>query len=435
MIRAVDIIRKKRDDEKLGKKEIEFIVKGALSGEVPDYQISALLMAIYFRGMDLSETTALTEIMMKSGEILEWSFLKKPTVDKHSTGGVGDKVSIALAPLVASTNLVCVPMISGRALGHTGGTLDKLESIRGYRTNLSIEEFKEIVKNVGCSIIGQTDKLVPADKKFYALRDATSTIESIPLIASSILSKKLAEGVNAIVLDVKVGSGAFMPKIKEAKELAMLMVEIGKKMNKKIIALITNMDQPLGKAVGNALEVREAIDILKGNGPSDVTELTLRIGSYMLYAVDAVKSPEEGYKKLKNNLYNGDGLRRLRRMIESHGGDWNYILSDDFIRTKYVYHITASASGYISQLETYKIGIASQILGAGRNKIDDTIDHKVGIIVNKKVGDKVDEGDIIFEVRANDENRLNQAVEILENSYKIVKRKTQPLPLIHEIIE
>lgn len=435
MIRAVDIIRKKRDGEKLGKKEIEFIIKGALTGEVPDYQLSALLMAIYFRGMDLNETTALTEAMMKSGEVLEWSFLKKPTVDKHSTGGVGDKISIALAPLVASTNLVCVPMISGRALGHTGGTLDKLESIKGYRTNLSIEEFKEIVKNVGCSIIGQTEKLVPADKKFYALRDATSTIESIPLIASSILSKKLAEGVNAIVLDVKVGSGAFMPKVKEAKELAMLMVEIGKKMNKKIIALITNMDQPLGKAVGNALEVREAIDILKGNGPSDATELTLRIGSYMLYAVNVVESPEQGYKKLKNNLYNGDGLRRLRRMVEAHGGDWNYILSDDFIRTKYVYHITASTNGYISQLETYKIGIASQILGAGRNKIDDTIDHKVGIIVNKKVGDKVDEGDIIFEVRANDENRLNQAVEILENSYKIVKRKTQPLPLIYEIIE
>lgn len=435
MIRAVDIIRKKRDGEKLGKKEIEFIIKGALSGEVPDYQLSALLMAIYFRGMDLGETTALTEAMMKSGEILEWTFLKKPTVDKHSTGGVGDKISIALAPLVASTNLVCVPMISGRALGHTGGTLDKLESIRGYRTNLSVEEFREIVKNIGCSIIGQTEKLVPADKKLYALRDATSTIESIPLIASSILSKKLAEGVDAIVLDVKVGSGAFMPKVKEAKELAMLMVEIGKKMNKKIIALITNMDQPLGKAIGNALEVREAIDILKGNGPSDATELTLRLGSYMLYAVNVVKSPEEGYKKLKNNLYNGDGLRRLRRMVEAHGGDWNYILSDDFIRTRYVYHITASANGYISQLETYKIGIASQILGAGRNKIDDTIDHKVGIIVNKKVGDKVDEGDIIFEVRANDENRLNQAVEILENSYKIVKRKTQPLPLIYEVIE
>jgi pyrimidine-nucleoside phosphorylase len=435
MIRAIDIIRKKRDGEKLGKKEIEFIVKGTLSGEIPDYQLSALLMAIYFRGMDLNETTALTEAMIKSGETLEWSFLKKPTVDKHSTGGVGDKVSIALAPLVASTNLVYVPMISGRALGHTGGTLDKLESIRGYRTNLSIEEFKEVVKNVGCSIIGQTDKLVPADRKLYALRDATSTIESIPLIASSILSKKLAEGVDAIVLDVKVGSGAFMPKLKEAKELAMLMVEIGKKMDKKIIALITNMEQPLGKAVGNALEVREAIDILKGNGPSDATELTLRLGSYMLYAVEVVKSPEEGYKKLKNNLYNGDGLRRLRRMIEAHGGDWNYILSDDFIRTKYVYHITASTNGYISQLETYKIGIASQILGAGRSKMDDVIDHKVGIIVNKKIGDKVDEGDIIFEVRANDENRLNQAVEILENSYKIVKRKVQQLPLIYEIIE
>ncbi|MEO0150399.1 MAG: thymidine phosphorylase [candidate division WOR-3 bacterium] len=434
-MRAVDIIRKKRNGEKLGRKEIEFIVKNAISGEIPDYQLSALLMAIYFSGMDIDETKFLTEFMMKSGEILDWKFLKKPTVDKHSTGGVGDKISLILAPLVASTNLVAVPMISGRALGHTGGTLDKLESIKGYKTNLTIEEFKDIVKKVGCSIIGQTENLVPADKKFYALRDATATVESIPLIASSIMSKKLAEGVDAIILDVKTGSGAFMQKQKDAKELATLMVEIGKRMNKKVIALITNMDQPLGMAVGNALEVKEAVDTLKGRGPDDVTELTLKLGAYMLYAVNVVNSVEEGYKKLKENLYNGEGLRRLRQMIEAHGGDWNYILSDEFTRTKYVYQIRSNASGFISQFDTYTIGLAAQILGAGRSKIDDIIDHKVGIIVYKKVGDKVDEGDVIFEIRANSEQKMNEVVEMLEMSYRIVKRKPQPPPLIYEVIE
>ncbi len=435
MIRAIDIIRKKRDGEKLGKKEIEYVVRGSISGEIPDYQIAALLMAIYFKGMDVTETTFLTEYMMKSGEILDWKFLKKPTVDKHSTGGVGDKISLALAPLVASTNLVAVPMISGRALGHTGGTLDKLESIRGYRTNLSIQEFKDIAKRVGCSIIGQSESLVPADKKFYALRDVTATIESIPLIASSIMSKKLAEGVDAIVLDVKTGSGAFMQKHRDAKELATLMVEIGKKMNKKVIALITNMDQPLGRAVGNALEVKEALDILKALAPDDVIELTLKLGAYMLYAANVVKSVEEGYKKVKENLYNREGLRKFRQMIEAHGGDWSYIESDDFIRTKYIYQIRASTTGTISQFDTYTVGLAAQILGAGRSKVDDVIDHKVGILVYKKVGEIVEEGDVIFEIRANDERKLNQAVEMLETSYKIVKRRVQPTPLIYEVVE
>ncbi|MEO0202803.1 MAG: thymidine phosphorylase [candidate division WOR-3 bacterium] len=434
-MRAVDIIRKKRDGEKLGKREIEFIVKNAVNGEIADYQLSALLMAIYFSGMDISETTFLTESMMKSGEILDWKFLKKPTVDKHSTGGVGDKVSLIVAPLVASTNLVAVPMISGRALGHTGGTLDKLESIKGYRTNLTIKEFQEIVKKVGCSIIGQTESLVSADKKFYALRDATATIESIPLIASSIMSKKLAEGVDAVVLDVKTGSGAFMQKYKDAKELATLMVEIGKKMNKKVIALITNMDQPLGRAIGNSLEVRESIDTLKGKGPEDLVELTLKIGAYMLYIVKVVNSVEEGYNKLKENLYNGEGLRKMRQMIEAHGGDWNYIFSEEFTRTKYIYQIRSSTSGYISQIDTYTIGLAAQILGAGRSKIEEQIDHKVGIIVHKKLGEKVDEGDVIFEIRANDEQKMNQAIEMLEISYKTVKRKPQLPPLIYEIIE
>ena len=434
-MRFVDIIRRKRDGERLSKREIEFLVKGAVEGEIPDYQLSAFFMAVYFRGMTFAETSYLTEYMMHSGEVLDWSFLGKPAVDKHSTGGVGDKISLPLAPLVASTGLVAVPMISGRALGHTGGTLDKLESIRGYRTDLSVEEFREVVKKVGCSIIGQTANLVPADKKFYALRDATATVESIPLIASSIMSKKLAEGVDAVVLDVKTGSGAFMQKYRDAKELAMTMVEIGKHMKRKVVALITNMDQPLGRYIGNALEIIETLDILKGRGPEDTTELTLRLGAHMLKSVDVVKDLDEGYDLLKEKLYSGEGLRKFRQMVEAHGGDWDYINSPEFTRTKYVSYIRAQSAGYLSSYDTLTIGLAATILGAGRSKMDDRIDHKVGIIVHKKVGDRVEKGDLIFEVRANDEEKLHHAMEMLERSYKIIRRRVQPLQLIFEVIE
>ncbi len=434
-MRFVDIIRRKRDGERLSKREIEFLVKGAVEGEIPDYQLSAFFMAVYFRGMTFAETSYLTEYMMHSGEVLDWSFLGKPAVDKHSTGGVGDKISLPLAPLVASTGLVAVPMISGRALGHTGGTLDKLESIRGYRTDLSVEEFREVVKRVGCSIIGQTANLVPADKKFYALRDATATVESIPLIASSIMSKKLAEGVDAVVLDVKTGSGAFMQKYRDAKELAMTMVEIGKHMKKKVVALITNMDQPLGRYIGNALEIVETLDILKGRGPEDTTELTLRLGAYMLRSVNAVKDLEEGYELLKKKLYSGEGLRKFRQMVEAHGGDWDYINSPEFTRTRYVSYIRAQSAGYLSSYDTLTIGLAATILGAGRSRMDDEIDHRVGIIVHKKVGDRVEKGDLIFEVRANDEEKLHHAMEMLERSYKIIRRRVQPLQLIFEVIE
>ncbi len=434
-MRFVDIIRRKRDGERLSKKEIEFLVRGAVEGEIPDYQLSAFFMAVYFRGMTFAETSYLTEYMMHSGEVLDWSFLGKPAVDKHSTGGVGDKISLPLAPLVASTGLVAVPMISGRALGHTGGTLDKLESIRGYRTDLSVEEFREVVENVGCSIIGQTANLVPADKKFYALRDATATVESIPLIASSIMSKKLAEGVNAVVLDVKTGSGAFMQKYRDAKELAMTMVEIGKHMKRKVVALITNMDQPLGKYIGNALEIVETLDILKGRGPEDTTELTLRLGAYMLKSVNVVRDIEEGYELLKKKLYSGEGLRKFRQMVEAHGGDWDYINSPEFTRTSYVSYIRAQSAGYLSSYDTLTIGLAATILGAGRSRMDDDIDHRVGIIVHKKVGDRVEKGDLIFEVRANDEEKLHHAMEMLERSYKIIRRRVQPLQLIFEVIE
>ncbi len=434
-MRFVDIIRRKRDGERLSKKEIEFLVRGAVEGEIPDYQLSAFFMAVYFRGMTFAETSYLTEYMMHSGEVLDWSFLGKPAVDKHSTGGVGDKISLPLAPLVASTGLVAVPMISGRALGHTGGTLDKLESIRGYRTDLSVEEFREVVENVGCSIIGQTANLVPADKKFYALRDATATVESIPLIASSIMSKKLAEGVNAVVLDVKTGSGAFMQKYRDAKELAMTMVEIGKHMKRKVVALITNMDQPLGKYIGNALEIVETLDILKGRGPEDTTELTLRLGAYMLKSVNVVRDIEEGYELLKKKLYSGEGLRKFRQMVEAHGGDWDYINSPEFTRTSYVSYIRAQSAGYLSSYDTLTIGLAATILGAGRSRMDDDIDHRVGIIVHKKVGDRVEKGDLIFEVRANDEEKLHHAMEMLERSYKIIRRRVQPLHLIFEVIE
>ncbi len=434
-MRFVDIIRKKRDGEVLSRREIEYLVEASLRNEIPDYQLSAFFMAVFFKGMNINETVHLTNYMMQSGDVLNWSFLNKPTVDKHSTGGVGDKISIPLAPLVASTGLVAVPMISGRALGHTGGTLDKLESIKGYRTNLSLEEFQKIVSEVGCSIVGQTEKLVPADRKFYAIRDATATVENISLISSSIMSKKLAEGVEGIVLDVKTGSGAFMRKYRDAKELATLMVEIGKRMGRKVVALITNMDQPLGYAVGNAVEILESLDILRGQGPEDVKELVLTLGAYMLKISGRVENLEDARKILKENMYNGEGLKTFRRMVKLHGGDWDYIHSREFTQTKFIYYVSARGSGYIGAYNTYAIGLASTILGAGRSRMEDAVDHRVGIILRKKVGDKVEDNETIFEVRANDEAKLSKAIELLENSYKLVRRKPQKQPLIFEVIE
>jgi len=433
-MRAVDIIRKKRDKERLSKEEIGFFVKGYTNGTIPDYQAAAFLMAVYLNGMDNEEAFILTEHMMHSGTVFDFSHIDAIKVDKHSTGGVGDKISLPLAPLVASFGVV-VPMISGRALGHTGGTLDKLESIKGYRTRLSPDEFKKALESVGVAIIGQTEDIVPADRKMYALRDVTATVESIPLISASIMSKKLAEGIDGLVLDVKTGTGAFMRRYDDAKLLAKTMVSIGKSFGKKVYALITDMNQPLGRAIGNANEVRESVDVLLGKGPSDITALTVELGAYMLLIAEVAQSVEEGRELIKKAIENGKGYEKWCQMVENQGGDPDTILKDDFTRTRYIKEVVSSKDGYLNIVDTYKIGVASSLLGAGRAKKEDVIDHKVGLYMKKKHGEKVEKGDVIFEVHGNDENKIEDAIRVLDGSFEISPTKPEDFKLIYEVID
>ncbi|MFZ8834511.1 MAG: thymidine phosphorylase [Candidatus Caldipriscus sp.] len=428
----LEILRKKRDGEKLSEEEIFWAVENYTKGNISDYQFSAFLMAIFFRGLDDEETLALTKAMIESGKPIRWD-TEKPRVDKHSTGGVGDKVSIPLAPLVASYD-VLVPMISGRALGHTGGTLDKLESIRGYRTNLSLEEFKKIVLENGCSIIGQTSELAPADGKIYALRDATATVESIPLITASIMSKKLSEGLTGLVLDVKTGSGAFMREYDSAKKLAEKMVNIGNMYGVKTVALITNMDVPLGWAIGNACEVCEGVQLLKGEGPEDLKELVLSLGAYMLVLAKKTESVDVGKEMIERAIKSGEGYLRFKRMVEMHGGDFYEIEREEFTKTEISEDVKAEEDGYISYIDTRKVGMADVILGAGRLKKEDKIDHKVCIFSLKKTGDKVLKGESVFRVFGNDEDRVKKAVEILKGSFAISKEAVEKKPLIFEVI-
>lgn len=433
-MRMVDIIKKKRDGNKLTPEEITFLIKGYTLGNIPDYQVAAFLMAVYFQGMDSEEMASLTQEMMKSGEILDLSYIKAPKVDKHSTGGVGDKISLPLAPLVASCGIV-VPMISGRALGHTGGTLDKLESIPGYRTSFSVEEFKQQLEKIGVSIIGQTEKLCPADRKMYALRDVTATVESIPLISASIMSKKLAEGIDGLVLDVKTGSGAFMKKYEDAKKLAIAMVSIGKEMGKNVKALITNMDEPLGYKIGNALEVHESVEVLKEMGPQDVRELTLALGSQMLIIGGRAENEKDARNMLLESLTSGKAYDKWVEMISSQGGDPHAILKEEFTHTEYIHFIKAQKDGYLYKYDTYKVGVGVSILGAGRERVEDKIDPKVGIILHKKVGDRVKEGEIVMEIRYNSKEKLKRAIPILEDSFILSDLKPEKKPLIFEIIE
>ncbi len=433
-MRAVDIIRKKRDGEKLSAKEIKFFIENFVSGEIPDYQMAAFLMAVYFQSMDFEETTTLTEAMMHSGTVLDFSDIPVPKVDKHSTGGVGDKISLPLAPLVASCGVV-VPMISGRALGHTGGTLDKLESIPGFRTDLTPEEFHNAIRNVGVAIIGQTEDIVPADKKMYALRDVTATVESIPLISSSIMSKKLAEGIDGLVLDVKTGSGAFMREYEKAAQLARTMVEIGKGMGRKVIALLTNMDQPLGRMVGNAVEVLESVEVLQNSGPADVRDLTLALGARMLLVAGVADSVESALNMLEEKLASGEAYEKWVEMVRNQGGDPDAIFAPDFIKTKYNDVVVAHEDGILQKFNTLQIGLAAAVLGAGREKAEDQVDHKVGIVVLKKVGAHVRRGEPLFEVHGNDRERMHRAVELLKNSFVIGNFEPEPQPLIFEVIE
>ncbi|MFZ3064784.1 MAG: thymidine phosphorylase [Nitrospirota bacterium] len=433
-MRAYDIILKKRKGNKLTKEEIAFFVNSYTKGGIPDYQASVLLMTIYFKGMDDEETANLTEAMMNSGDVYDLSSISGKKIDKHSTGGVGDKVSIILAPLVASAGVV-VPMMSGRGLGHTGGTLDKLESIPGFRTNLTKDEFISNLKKINVAMIGQSELIAPADKKLYALRDVTGTIESIPLIASSIMSKKLAEGIDGLVLDVKTGSGAFMKKERDAVRLAKNMAAIGKKTGKKVVALITDMDQPLGNAIGNSLEIKECIEVLKGRGPQDLIDITLELGAYMLKLAGKVNNVAKGKDILKRHLSDGSAYQRFRDMVELQGGDVRAIDNPSLLPSaKFSKELLSERTGYILKMDTEAIGIASCILGAGRERIEDKIDPAVGIVIDKKNGDKVKIGERLALLHYNAEDRLAETYKKLQGAYLISSKRPKKRQLIRRII-
>lgn len=433
-MRMYDIIKKKRDGGKLSEAEINYFVKGCTDGSIPDYQISALCMAIYFQGMDLEETTALTLAVRDSGEKLDFSNIKGIRVDKHSTGGVGDKTSLVIAPIVASLGLKVAKM-SGRGLGHTGGTVDKLESIPNFNTALSTEDFERIVNETGIAIVGQTATLAPADKKLYAIRDVTATVDSMPLIAASIMGKKLAADDDCIVLDVKTGSGSFMKTIEDSKKLAELMVGIGKKAGKKVLALITDMDVPLGNAIGNSLEVKEAIATLHGNGPKDFTEVCLALASDMLYL--AGLGTENECRVLANNaIKSGNAFNKFREMVVAQGGDVSVI--DDpskFPEAKYKENVYAEKSGYISKVDTEGYGIASLMLGAGRNAVGENIDYSAGIVLKKKTGDFVRVGEAIATLYTDDETRIREVIQRFNDATFISDEKPQKSNLILGRIE
>ncbi len=434
-IRVADVIRKKRDGGELSRREIEYLVNGYTHGEIPDYQVAAWLMAVVLRGMTPSESAALTEVMLRSGEVLDLSAIHSKKVDKHSTGGVGDKTSLVIAPVVAAGGLA-VPMISGRGLGHTGGTLDKLEAIPGFNVNLAVSDFRRVLDACGCAMIGQTAEIAPADKKLYALRDVTGTVESPYLICASIMSKKLAEGIDALVLDVKTGSGAFMKKEEDAVFLAQLMVETGERMGKKVVALITDMDQPLGRYVGNALEVVECIDVLRGNGPEDLRELCLHLCGWMFYLGGRSESVAEGNKIAAQVIASGKAWEKFREMARLHGGDVATI--DDparLPRARGHVDVRSPKSGFVSAIQCEQVGTASVLLGGGREKKEDTIDPAVGLVLHKKVRDQVTAGEPLVTIHYNSEDRLAAARKLIEQSYLIADAPPSVTrPLIHRVV-
>jgi len=435
-MRAIDVIRKKRDGGELSRDEIEFFVSSYTADRIPDYQAAAWLMAVLLRGMSRAEIAALTESMLHSGSVLDLSDIPGRKVDKHSTGGVGDKTSLVIAPLVAAAGEP-VPMISGRGLGHSGGTLDKLESIPGFNVNLSLAEFRRVLSTCGCALIGQTAEIAPADKKLYALRDVTATVESPPLICGSIMSKKLAEGIDALVLDVKTGCGAFMKSEESAVLLAELMVETGMRMGKKVMALITDMDQPLGNKVGNALEVEECIEIMRGAGPADLRQLCVELAAWMLLLGERVSSLDEGKRLSEELIASGAALEKFRQIIALQGGDTRVI--DDAGRLPQAEHtlpILSRSDGFVASIQCEHVGIASLALGGGREKKEDRIDPAVGIVVHKKVGDAVEAGEPLATLHYNSEARLKEARRLLEASYMVAQQPPiSRRPLIHRIIQ
>ena len=433
-MRTVDLIQRKRDGEELAPQEIEFLVEGYTAGDIPDYQMSAFLMAVYFSGMSDREVSRLTECMLRSGDTVDLSAIPGVKVDKHSTGGVGDKTSFIVAPLAAAAGVV-VPMMSGRALGHTGGTLDKLESIPGFRTNLTAEEFTKQLSELGLCFIGQTDRLAPADRKLYALRDVTATVESIPLISSSIMSKKLAEGVDALVLDVKVGSGAFMKKQVDARRLAQTMVGIGRRMDKKVQALITNMNQPLGSAIGNALEIMEASQTLQNAGPADLTKLSLELAARMIFLGKKAESLEEARRIAEKHLVDGSAYKKFKQVVAAQGGNPQALDKFELLpNATGMREVASPRAGYVTSIDAEDIGIASNMIGAGRDKKEDSIDPAVGIILEVKTGEKVDAGSVLCRLYYTKEDRVEEAADMVEDAFRISAHKPEERELILEVV-
>ena len=432
--RAIDVIRKKRDGIELSTVEIEGLVNAYTNADIPDYQVSAWLMAVVLKGMTRPETAALTDAMLHSGDVLDLSSLPAKKVDKHSTGGVGDKTSLVLAPLAAAAGLA-VPMISGRGLGHTGGTLDKLEAIPGFNVNLPVADFRRVLATCGCCMIGQTAEIAPADRKLYALRDVTGTVESPYLICASIMSKKLAEGIDALVLDVKTGSGAFMKSEKDAAFLAELMVETGERMGKQVVALITDMDQPLGNMIGNALEVIECVEVLQGKGPEDLRELCLELAGWMLHLGGASPTVAAGKQESAKLISSGKALEKFRQMIELQGGDARVI--DESRRLPQAQHtvqIAGTKAGYIASMQCEQIGTACVILGGGRERKEDSVDPSVGIVLHKKVGDRIALGEPLATIHYNSEAKAARAQQRIEASCEIAQTAPAKRPLVHKVI-
>ncbi|SFE32253.1 pyrimidine-nucleoside phosphorylase [Alteribacillus iranensis] len=432
-MRMPDIIAKKRDGERLSESEIRWFIDGYTKDSIPDYQVSALLMAIYFQGMTQEEASVLTRAMAESGEQLDLSSIEGIKVDKHSTGGVGDKTTLILAPLVAALGIPVAKM-SGRGLGHTGGTIDKLEAFTGFQTEISQKKFIELVNTHKLALAGQSGNLTPADKKLYSLRDVTATVNSTPLIASSVMSKKIAAGADAIVLDVKAGSGAFMSTVEEAAELAESMVGIGKSLNRRTMALITNMDQPLGRMIGNTLEVKESLDVLRGEGPEDIYELSVLLAAHMAVLGGKVTEPEEGRRLIEDAIRSGAALEKMREFIGNQGGDPTMVDRPDLLKeAEYKIEVKATSTGYVRKMETELIGRAAMWLGAGRSTKTDTIDHSVGIELKKKVGEKVEMGEPLAVLHSNT-LQPTEAKKLVEEAYSLTGQPVEKPELVHGTI-
>ncbi len=432
---ATEIIRKKREGGTLTSGEMQFIIQGYVEGTVPEYQVSAFLMATFFRGMTKEETAEFTRLMLHSGDMIDLSHIPGVKVDKHSTGGVGDKISLLLAPVVAACG-VPVPMISGRGLGHTGGTLDKLESIPGFRTDLSIDEYKNVIAEIGVVMIGQTNEIAPADKKMYALRDVTSTVECIPLIAGSIMSKKLAEGIDALVLDVKTGRGAFMPTYERSVELAQVLVGIGTNFGKETIGFITDMNQPLGRAIGNWNEVVESVEGLRGKNIPDIMELTYVLGGAMVWLGKKAATLAEGIEQCKEVVKNGKAYEKFLQLVKIQGGDISYIEHlDKYPTSKYSQEIKSSASGFISSIDSLELGLTGITLGGGRTKVDGVIDPKAGILLKKKVGDEVKSGEVLATLFTDKSVVVDSAEKRIASAFTVDNERPTSSPLVISVVD